>query len=110
MESLEQGQGARGGHCGRMRREGSQAGSAVQQAEHLPCSSMFEWASAKALPCAQLPRQRLSASSTNSSTWPQLSQIAKAEKSWLPSSGCEQQRSEERRVGKECRSRWSPYH
>ena len=23
---------------------------------------------------------------------------------------CEQQRSEERRVGKECRSRWSPYH
>ena len=25
-------------------------------------------------------------------------------------SGGEQQRSEERRVGKECRSRWSPYH
>src|SRR3712207_5135300 len=24
--------------------------------------------------------------------------------------GCEQARSEERRVGKECRSRWSPYH
>ena len=23
---------------------------------------------------------------------------------------CEQVRSEERRVGKECRSRWSPYH
>ena len=23
---------------------------------------------------------------------------------------CEQLRSEERRVGKECRSRWSPYH
>ena len=23
---------------------------------------------------------------------------------------CKQQRSEERRVGKECRSRWSPYH
>src|SRR5258707_4208319 len=23
---------------------------------------------------------------------------------------CEPQRSEERRVGKECRSRWSPYH
>ena len=27
--------------------------------------------------------------------------------SWL---GCTVQRSEERRVGKECRSRWSPYH
>ena len=25
-------------------------------------------------------------------------------------SGCEIKRSEERRVGKECRSRWSPYH
>ena len=24
--------------------------------------------------------------------------------------GLTQQRSEERRVGKECRSRWSPYH
>ena len=24
--------------------------------------------------------------------------------------GLEQKRSEERRVGKECRSRWSPYH
>src|SRR5438876_2157435 len=24
--------------------------------------------------------------------------------------GCERLRSEERRVGKECRSRWSPYH
>ena len=24
--------------------------------------------------------------------------------------GCTKQRSEERRVGKECRSRWSPYH
>src|SRR2546430_7290729 len=24
--------------------------------------------------------------------------------------GCAQERSEERRVGKECRSRWSPYH
>jgi len=23
---------------------------------------------------------------------------------------CEEERSEERRVGKECRSRWSPYH
>ena len=23
---------------------------------------------------------------------------------------CHEQRSEERRVGKECRSRWSPYH
>ena len=26
---------------------------------------------------------------------------------WAP---CEGNRSEERRVGKECRSRWSPYH
>ena len=27
-----------------------------------------------------------------------------------PIIGCEVYRSEERRVGKECRSRWSPYH
>src|SRR2546429_9033391 len=27
-----------------------------------------------------------------------------------PVAGFEQNRSEERRVGKECRSRWSPYH
>src|SRR3712207_8928642 len=29
---------------------------------------------------------------------------------WLPARGLLPQRSEERRVGKECRSRWSPYH
>ena len=28
----------------------------------------------------------------------------------LPDTAFEQMRSEERRVGKECRSRWSPYH
>ena len=28
-------------------------------------------------------------------------------KKWLPKN---KERSEERRVGKECRSRWSPYH
>src|SRR5208283_5570463 len=29
---------------------------------------------------------------------------------WWRSSRMREQRSEERRVGKECRSRWSPYH
>ena len=29
---------------------------------------------------------------------------------WLNRAGEVQVRSEERRVGKECRSRWSPYH
>ena len=33
---------------------------------------------------------------------------AKAE--WSNPSGSVKDRSEERRVGKECRSRWSPYH
>ena len=28
----------------------------------------------------------------------------------LNAENCQMQRSEERRVGKECRSRWSPYH
>ena len=28
----------------------------------------------------------------------------------IGASGCGKSRSEERRVGKECRSRWSPYH
>ena len=32
------------------------------------------------------------------------------ERAGLISRGREAQRSEERRVGKECRSRWSPYH
>ena len=38
--------------------------------------------------------------------------IEKAVKGMLPHNtlGAEQLRSEERRVGKECRSRWSPYH
>ena len=37
--------------------------------------------------------------------------IAEAEnKLFKPIIGCEMYRSEERRVGKECRSRWSPYH
>ena len=42
---------------------------------------------------------------------------AEAYKSWAKSYGpnvyefiCKVIRSEERRVGKECRSRWSPYH
>ena len=29
---------------------------------------------------------------------------------WLKEAGYNRSRSEERRVGKECRSRWSPYH
>src|SRR3712207_2661408 len=29
---------------------------------------------------------------------------------YVPTESTEQSRSEERRVGKECRSRWSPYH
>ena len=36
--------------------------------------------------------------------------IADLEKDYLELSGFEVERSEERRVGKECRSRWSPYH
>ena len=31
-------------------------------------------------------------------------------KTWLIRDEIEKSRSEERRVGKECRSRWSPYH
>ena len=34
--------------------------------------------------------------------------IPEAELQWRPNFSAE--RSEERRVGKECRSRWSPYH
>ena len=30
--------------------------------------------------------------------------------SWMLDEGIVKDRSEERRVGKECRSRWSPYH
>ena len=36
--------------------------------------------------------------------------LATADKGNLPQASSELQRSEERRVGKECRSRWSPYH
>ena len=38
--------------------------------------------------------------------------IAEADASWTSTPGiaCTVMRSEERRVGKECRSRWSPYH
>src|SRR3712207_7147089 len=32
------------------------------------------------------------------------------ERSWAGAAGGPRARSEERRVGKECRSRWSPYH
>src|SRR2546422_2290965 len=57
--------------------------------------------------------------------WTRKSPASQIPKSWKPLSGpirfpssvalpnaltCESQRSEERRVGKECRSRWSPYH
>ena len=36
--------------------------------------------------------------------------LSKDEAKFVFEKGCEQLRSEERRVGKECRSRWSPYH
>ena len=39
---------------------------------------------------------------------PQKSRISKSTEKWYNPS--EYRRSEERRVGKECRSRWSPYH
>src|SRR3989442_15472875 len=42
-----------------------------------------------------------SAPSTKTSTWPELGEDVPF---------VEAVRSEERRVGKECRSRWSPYH
>src|SRR2546421_5144938 len=38
------------------------------------------------------------------------SQCLKLPISWLERRTCSLRRSEERRVGKECRSRWSPYH
>src|SRR5690242_21887347 len=37
-------------------------------------------------------------------------ETARASQSWLPAKPSATTRSEERRVGKECRSRWSPYH
>src|SRR6266568_8910209 len=39
----------------------------------------------------------------------ELKELA-AERSWAGRAGTVSARSEERRVGKECRSRWSPYH
>ena len=36
--------------------------------------------------------------------------IQKEKEQMVVSTGAAQLRSEERRVGKECRSRWSPYH
>src|SRR2546429_9110432 len=43
------------------------------------------------------------------SFWPRYDQFVEA-KPGAPVAGGESYRSEERRVGKECRSRWSPYH
>ena len=37
-------------------------------------------------------------------------EVAKGMKQWAMDMGATHCRSEERRVGKECRSRWSPYH
>ena len=36
--------------------------------------------------------------------------LLKMQSSDTPSAAVHEMRSEERRVGKECRSRWSPYH
>src|SRR3712207_9540111 len=36
--------------------------------------------------------------------------VIDGQKMWLTNGGSSTLRSEERRVGKECRSRWSPYH
>src|SRR5947209_16352370 len=41
---------------------------------------------------------------------PRCPAIASASSCSRPAAGCSSARSEERRVGKECRSRWSPYH
>src|SRR2546430_11597511 len=54
------------------------------------------------------------ASPSRSRTWPRLSARSRRLSARIPSSGPSilrnRRRSEERRVGKECRSRWSPYH
>src|SRR2546430_8721654 len=42
--------------------------------------------------------------------FPALAQVADQPGAGLPTIVVTAQRSEERRVGKECRSRWSPYH
>ena len=39
-----------------------------------------------------------------------VSTIVRAMKDFSHTGGSDEKRSEERRVGKECRSRWSPYH
>ena len=36
--------------------------------------------------------------------------IGEGHKEFIPDKAMNEERSEERRVGKECRSRWSPYH
>ena len=39
-----------------------------------------------------------------------LAHTVRKNRTWLHAHHDEDDRSEERRVGKECRSRWSPYH
>src|SRR3989449_11512526 len=36
--------------------------------------------------------------------------LSAGDREWVAGRACAEWRSEERRVGKECRSRWSPYH
>ena len=43
-------------------------------------------------------------------TWVEMANWAEDHKPWLGEYLELKHRSEERRVGKECRSRWSPYH
>src|SRR3712207_8213031 len=62
--------------------------------------------------CA-LPILRSSGRTGSRDSTPPIPQSGGSEAWWdirPPRSGCRTSRSEERRVGKECRSRWSPYH
>ena len=60
--------------------------------------------------CSSIPKNTLNSCSIFEEKYLWYKYAKKAEKKWGTPVYLQLARSEERRVGKECRSRWSPYH
>src|SRR5258708_25028733 len=68
--------------------------------------------SARSCPPSRTPASTASGTRTTSGRWVKRDRADRARRcsSTFAGNGKRERRSEERRVGKECRSRWSPYH
>ena len=81
-------------------------------AEGRAYAAWYDWRDSPASSCGGWSSVYLARSDDGGDSWSSLGPVADRLTNWSEVGGLKvpNQRSEERRVGKECRSRWSPYH